>query len=125
MCDQNKVTGSDKINYMHYLLDRAALQFFINETENKVTNWGYVVRRFNDSYASAAKQDHISHRLEEVHILQFEVGDDATEAKALRSTIDEIDRLIPMSHSEDRTDRAEMLRLEKSIVGKEWARIVL
>lgn len=125
MCTQNKVTASDKVNYLHYMLDGAALQFFINEIEGRINNWGEVMKRFHERYASAAKQDYISHRLNELHISQFETGDDASESKALRKTIDELDRLTPMSHPEDRTDRSKMLHLQEAIVGKEWAKTVL
>lgn len=38
MCNQNGVTGADKISYTHYLLDGAALQFFINDVEGRITN---------------------------------------------------------------------------------------
>lgn len=50
------------------MLDGAALQFFINEIEGTITNWVEVMRRFHERYASAAKQDYISHLLDEVHI---------------------------------------------------------
>ena len=43
MCNQNKVTGADKISFLHYLLDGAALQFFINEIEGRISNWGDVI----------------------------------------------------------------------------------
>lgn len=125
MCTQNKVTGTERISYIHYFLDGAALQFFINEIEGKFNNFGEVNRRFHGRYASAAKQDYISHRLDDLHIAQFETGSDTTETKALRSTIDELDRLAPMSHPEDRTDRAMMLNLQQAVIGKEWARTVL
>lgn len=117
MCNQNKVGGADKISYLHYLLDGAALKFFINEIEGKVTNWGEVVRRFHDRYASAAKQDYISHRPDEIHISQFETGEGTTESQALRHTIDEMDRLTLMSHPEDRTDRTKMLHLQQAVLG--------
>lgn len=125
MCTQNKVTGADKITHLHYLLDGAALQFFINEIEGRMNNWGEVIRRFNDRYASAAKQDYISHKLGNLHISQFETGEDVTEARALCATIDELDRLTPMSHPEDRSDRTKMLNLQKAVLGKESARSVL
>lgn len=97
MCTQNKVTGADKVSYLHSMLDCAALQFFINEIEGQVVNFGDVIRRFHERYASAAKQDYISNRLKELHISQFETAVDSTEAKALRATIDELDRLTPIS----------------------------
>lgn len=124
MCHQNRVTGADKISHMHYLLDGAALQLFINDVEGRITNWGEVVRRFYDRYASAAKQDSISHQLNEVSISQFHT-DDVTEAQAFRATVDEIYRLSPMSYPEDRTDRAKMLHLEQAVLGRKWARTVL
>lgn len=77
------------------------------------------MKRFHERYASAAKQDYISHRLNELHISQFETSDDVTEAKALRQTIDELDRLTPMSHPEDRTDRAKTLHLQETIIGRD------
>lgn len=125
LCIQNKITSSEKISYLHYMLDGAALQFFINEIEGRVTNYGEVLRRFNERHASAAKKDYIYHRLNEVCMPQFETGDNVTEAQAFCDTIDGIDRLTPMSHREDRTDRAKMLHLQHAVLGREWARTVL
>lgn len=125
MCAQNKVTGSDKVSFLHYMLDGAALQFFINEIEGKLTNYGEVMRRFHERYASAAKQDYISHQLSEIHISNFETQDNFNEGAAFRAMVDEIDRLTPMSHPEDRTDRAKTLHLQQAVLGKDWARTVL
>lgn len=44
MCAQNKVTGSDMVSYLDYVLDGAVLQFLINEIEGKVTNYREVMR---------------------------------------------------------------------------------
>lgn len=95
------------------MLDGAALQFFNNDSEGRITNWGEFIRRFHDRYASAAKQDYLFHRLDELNISQFETGDDDTEPVTLRKTVDELDRLTPMSHPEDRTDRAKILYLHQ------------
>lgn len=38
MCNQNKITGSDKIGHLHYLIDGAALQIFINKIEGNIGN---------------------------------------------------------------------------------------
>lgn len=65
MCSQSKVTGSDRVDYMHYLIDGAALHFFINEIEGHVKNYGEVIRRFND-------HDYISQRLSKIRIAHFE-----------------------------------------------------
>ena len=44
MCVQNKVTGSNKMSFLHYVLDGSALQFFEKEIEGKLTNYGEVMR---------------------------------------------------------------------------------
>lgn len=71
MCAQNKVSDQDKISSLHYMLDGAALQFFINEIEGRVSNWGDSMMRFAERYASPAKQVCISHRLDKIRISQF------------------------------------------------------
>lgn len=124
-CSQNKVSGNGRITHLHCMLDGAALHFFINDIEGKITNWGEVVRRFHKRYDSAAKQDYISNRLDELNIPQFETGDDVTESMAFGKIIDELDRLTLMSHPEDRTDQAKMLHLQQAIIGREWAKTVL
>lgn len=107
------------------MLDGAAAQCLVSEVERRVSNWGDAMRPFAERYSSPAKQDCILRRLDENRISQFETGSDISEAQALRATVDEIDRLTPMSHPEDSTDRAKMLHLQKVVLEREWARTVL
>lgn len=81
-CIQNKVSGSGKISNLHCMLEGAAFQFFIHEIEGKDTNFCEAVRCFGEGYASAARQDYISVRLNELHISQFEFNFEIKETLA-------------------------------------------
>lgn len=119
-CTELEVGIELKVKLFHHILRDHALDFYRDNIEGKINNWGELLRKMSDEFNSDVKMETIAAKLKTLHISQFEV-DENKEDEALGNLAKTIQKLVPQAPPECRSDRFRKSVLQDATKGKDWA----